>query len=506
VYGQLHEAHTARRGQAALLVALVVSFCLLRLPSLMGMPLFNDEALALLRARDPVNTLGGNFYDGKLLQVFALAALPHLLPDPLVPARLLGVACGLGVVLCLAACGRLVMRPWAGLLAGLLYALAPLAAVQDRLALTDGPLTLISALVLYLSIAYVDGAADRRRDALKLGLLIMIGCLIKLSGVFLLLTPAFAALLLAPAGQRLARLRGLLPAMGLVLALVLPLVLLGYGSAERGKLSTGADWLLVMVAGAQMTGGWLLRYLPGPLLLLPLALLAHARFAARTGARADTQAGTLLRLVGYLLACGLAYQAAFVIVGRTLYPRYFLPAWPALLLAAAVALAELWRTGGAWRATAAATLSLGMLVGLSFNLSYALAPEQAPLAAIDQAQHFERWTAGQNLPTLFADLRTEAATRGGITLVNHTQPRLVNMAAQIYLDDVPELTQHQLNLAAADAPAVLQALARLGPTFVLVDTDVALAYGLEKRFPGLRLWQSYGQPGRPSRFLLFEQP
>ncbi len=87
-------------------------YLLLRLPGLMALPLFNDEAVYLLRAQRFPQMLAqsplgsGTLPDGKLLQELALAALVYLPGDPLLPARLLSVACGLGTLAALMICGR----------------------------------------------------------------------------------------------------------------------------------------------------------------------------------------------------------------------------------------------------------------------------------------------------------------------------------------------------------------------------------------------------------------
>jgi len=497
---------------------LALLFLALRLPALTALPLFNDEAVYILRAeRFPAmlasnrGPAGATLPDGKLLQELLLAALAPLPVDPLLPARLLSVACGLGTLLALAALGRAVGQPWAGALAGLLYALSPLPAIHDVLGLPDSMLTLVSALLLLASLTYALRPQPRRRDALLVGALLGAASLVKLSGLLLLAVPVLAALIL-PAGRsgRLARLAPLRLALIVALAAVAVLAPFHYGGAERQKLGGDEGRAGVLAHNAADAGDWLLRYLPGPVLLPPLLLLAlRGRWRPKAevaplpgGGHAPASVPpSAARLAAFLLLTGLAVAGAFVVVGTTLYPRYLLAAWPPLLLAAALGSAELWRMGAAWRATTVLALLVGGGWGVNFAWRFATEPRTAPLAAADRRQYLEGWTAGQNLGPLLADLRAEA--RGGLTVVNHTQPRLVNLATRIYLRDTPAVRFAELDLSAADAAARLANLAAGGPTVVVADRQVADAYALTERFPGLRLLRGYQNPDSPMQFLLF---
>ena len=516
----------AGRAWPSLIAFLLLGACYLalRLPSLMALPLFNDEAVYLLRAQRFPQMLaaegpaGATLPDGKLIQELLLAALAALPGDPLVPSRLLSLACGLATTLTLAALGRALGRPVAGLLAGALYALSPLALIHDLLGLPDSLLTLVSVLLLWASVQLGSRPQATRRDAAVVGVLLAVAALVKLAGLLLFAVPLLAVLLLPNSWAERRRRLGLLrTTLIIALACVAALAPLHYGGAERQKLAGEAQGrLTVIVRNLGDVTAWTARYLPGPLLLLPLLLLGLEARRRRTEDRRPTTddrpsaIGYRLSAIGYrpvafLLAAGLATMGAFAVVGLTLYPRYLLPAWPPLLLAAAVAGEELWRRAGGARVVAAALGAGAVAWGLFFAVSFASNPLRAPLAASDRAQYLERWTAGYNLPVLLADLRAESAARGGITLVNHSQTRLVNLAPQIYLADAPEIAQRSLDLAAPDAPAALQALARSGPTYVLVDAQVAEGYGLDTRFPGLQLAHAYAHPSGTMRFLLFEQ-
>ncbi|MCX7790022.1 MAG: glycosyltransferase family 39 protein [Chloroflexaceae bacterium] len=564
-------AGKARLPLAMALLALV--YLGLRLPALLALPLFNDEAVYLVRARffpamlAAPGVASATLPEGKLLHELALAALAPLPVDPLILARLLSVACGLATVLVLAAMGRALGRPWAGALAGLLYALSPLAGLHDVLGLPDSMLTLVSALLLWASLAFATRPAVGRRDALVVGALLGAASLVKLSGLFLFAIPVLAVLLLsatpAERWRRLGLLRVALIVALLGLACLAPF---HYGSAERHKLGTEEARSVVMRQHAGAVGDWLLRYLPGPLLLAPVLALAlygvrrtalaaprnpvPARQAVNRAGSArgvpllpasqeegplgDRQAPSAVasaiawqgapalraveaadgggnatpgaaRLTGFLLVAGLAVIASFVLIGTTLYSRYLLPAWPPLLLAAALGTTALWSSGRAPRAAALLALGAAGGWGLVWLGWFATAPLTAPLARQDRAQYLETWSAGHHLEALLADVRATATAYGRLTLVNHNQPRLVHLATLLYLGDVPAIRLAEVDLSAPDAPARLADLARKEPLLLVVDQQEADVFALNQRFPRLRLLQRYPHPGGEMAFLLFEQ-
>ncbi|HEX9439856.1 MAG TPA: hypothetical protein VF909_09250, partial [Roseiflexaceae bacterium] len=144
------EGMTWRAWLACAILALI--YLLARLPALLVMPLFNDEAVYILRAQAFPALLSDTLGDGKLLQEVFLAALMRLPGDPLILSRLLSIACGLATLGGLLLLGRALDQPEAGWLAGLLYAGAPIAALHDRLGLPDSMLTSVACFVMLGSI------------------------------------------------------------------------------------------------------------------------------------------------------------------------------------------------------------------------------------------------------------------------------------------------------------------------------------------------------------------
>jgi len=558
------QRRAARRSLGLTVALLALLYLGLRLPALLALPLFNDEAVYLVRARFFPSMLatpgvaGATLPDGKLLHELALAALAPLPVDPLLPARLLSVACGLATALTLVATGRSLGHPRAGALAGVLYALAPLAGVHDVLGLPDSMLALASALLLWASIGFASRPAAGRRDALLVGALLGAASLIKLSGLLLFVIPVLAVLLLPASSERWRRLALLRVALIVALLGLACLAPFHYGSAERHKLDTEQARIAVAQRHAVAAGDWLLRYLPGPLLVAPLLALAmrglrraapdsshrnvparqaddragsgygvarlparaneqpfevHQTASARLSAVAgrvaeegtDDAAPATARLTAFLLLAGLAVIASFVLIGTTLYSRYLLPAWPPLLLAAALGTTTLWSSGPAPRGVALLALLAATGWSLAWIGWFATAPLTAPLAHQDRAQYLETWSAGHNLDAMLADVRAAAAAHGRLTLVNHNQPRLVHLATLLYLGDTPAIRLTEVDLSAPDAPARLADLARNEAIVLVVDQQEVEGFALPERFPRLHLLRRYPHPGGAMAFLLFEQ-
>ncbi|HEY3230827.1 MAG TPA: glycosyltransferase family 39 protein [Roseiflexaceae bacterium] len=482
---------------------LALIYLVARLPALLAMPLFNDEAVYILRAQVFPALLSDTLSEGKLLQEVFLAALMRLPGDPLILSRLLSIACGLATLGGLLLLGRALDQPEAGWLAGLLYAGAPIAALHDRLGLPDSMLTSMACFVMLGSIEFARAPRSTRGRALLIGALIGLASLVKLPGLFLLCIPVLAVLILPDSWperrQRLALLRLAAIVALLCIAILAPT---HYGGNERGKtyFTTLGERAALVGQNLQFVGGWLASYLPAPLLALPLASLALARPVK----------GADWRPVTFLLAVGLVVHGSFLLVGTTLYPRYLMPAWPALLLACALSAAQLWRVvkRARWVGRAICLVALGAtLVWDGFFIARLQSdPAAAPLVALDRRQYLETWTAGYNLPEMLDLLKRIAIEQGGIILINHNQPRLVHLAPLIYLRDDPRLRFEQIDLREGAAQAWLRQRAGQRPTYLLFDDQEIQALDLPHRLPELRLRRIFENPLGTMHFFLYEQP
>ncbi|NTV63869.1 MAG: phospholipid carrier-dependent glycosyltransferase, partial [Oscillochloris sp.] len=331
----------------------------------MALPLFNDEAVYLLRAQrfpamlmaDPRSS-SATLPEGKLLQELCLALLARLPGDPLLPARLLSVLCGLGTVLVMIQIGRQLACPGCGMLAGLLYALSPLAQIHDRLAISDSMLTMVGAGLLLVSVRYATNEQADRGQALGIGALLGTAALVKLTGILLAALPVLAVLLLTPANQRRGRIA--LLRLSIIVAL-LPIAALApfhYGGAERQKIGTETSRILLAWQNIKHIASWLTQYLPVPLLLIPLAALGVGHW--RQQPKDSAQKG-LRQTVAFLLVAGLALPLTLIGLGGSLASRYILPAWPGLLVAIGLGSKLLWeQSDRRWPARKLVIVSLGL--------------------------------------------------------------------------------------------------------------------------------------------------
>jgi hypothetical protein len=482
------DAPVLQRGEKLLAAGLALIYMLARLPGLLRLPLFNDEAIYLKRALAFPAELPATLADGKLFQELGLAVVTQLWPDPLLPGRLLSVGCGLVTILILWQTGRMLYEPFAGLLAGLLYTAAPLAALHDRLALPDSMLVTVSSLVMWASLKLGQGGMIANRQLFWLGGLIGLASLVKLPGLFLFCFPASVLLTQAlPWRERLARLLLLRRAAIVALLMLAALAPFHYGGAELHKLgaSNPQAWLGARLTNAGQMAAWLIAYLPAGLLLPPLAALLLRSTAESTSAAARRNP-ILLGLLGM----GLGLHIVFLVLGTSLYPRYLLPAWPPLLLACALAIAWIWRArpglAPALRWISGLAVAGSLVWGAYFTARLDIDPATAPMVALDRWQYIEAWPAGYGIAEVIATLEEAAQAHGQIAIVNHDQPRLIHHAPLIYLRNDARVSFTSVDLGLADAPARLQAIAAGGAAYLVVDSEEYEAFLLAERLPRAR--------------------
>lgn len=188
------ETDGATRSERLVLLLLCMLFLATRLPGLLALPLFNDEAVYLYRAQQFPAQFLFTIHDGKLLHELFLAALVRLPWDPLLAGRLLSVLCGWLTVVGLWLSGKIIADTTTGALAGLLYILSPLAIVHDRLAIPDAMLGSVASFLLAASLRLTVLAQLNRWHAAGVGALAALAALVKLPGLFLFALPALIIL------------------------------------------------------------------------------------------------------------------------------------------------------------------------------------------------------------------------------------------------------------------------------------------------------------------------
>jgi hypothetical protein len=239
-------ARPARRGHL-LESVLLVAFFASRLLGTERLAIYMDEATLIIWARDIMHGLWFQpLKHGRWLHVAWLALLGPSGPESPWLARasvaILTVASGAAAI----ALGRWIgKRRGAGLLAGLLYIVAPLGLYSERQALADAVMTACFGVVAILSIRL----ARRRGWPLTLALTgaLLLSVLAKFSGAFLYVTPLAAAWLISPPGRMRWRAIGRAAlAIGLAVALVMGFFLLAdtQVAPERRMILGGGNFQL----------------------------------------------------------------------------------------------------------------------------------------------------------------------------------------------------------------------------------------------------------------------
>ena len=308
------DGDTSERNERSALLLLCILFLTTRLPGLMALPLFNDEAVYLFRAQHFPDQFLSTIHDGKLIHELLLAALAHLPLDPLVSGRLLSVVCGWLTVIGLWLSGKIVADQRAGILAGLLYICSPLAIVHDLLAIPDAMLTSVASFVLALSLRLNQMSNPHRWHAAGVGALVALAGLVKLSGVFLFALPALTMLMRTmPPEQRHRRWEMVRTALIVTLLALAAFAPFNYGGAERRKVGALDLMLQVERLGQNLyqIGEWIT-------IAMPLSALIIAGIGLATS---QTRRQHLFLFLSTGLFC-----LALAVIGSVLYPRYILPA------------------------------------------------------------------------------------------------------------------------------------------------------------------------------------
>lgn len=276
----------------------------------------------------------------------------------LVPQALMGVA----AVALLVATVRRVLGPWAGLLAGLLFALMPVATLMFRFDNPDALMTLLLVAAAYVTTRAIEDG--RTRWFVLAGALVGLAFLTKSLQAFLVL-PALAGVLLLAAPGSLRRRIGQLAAAGAAMVVMggwwflavsliprahrpwvggsvsdSPLDLaLGYNGVGRlvGEPSPGGTvlvhggsvWRLFGSAGDQ--GGWLL---PAAVVALVAALLL-----VRRAGRTDPVRAAVLLWGGWAAVTALVLS----LMQGIWHPYYTVQLAPALAALVAIGATLLWR-------------------------------------------------------------------------------------------------------------------------------------------------------------------
>lgn len=380
------------------LAGLGLMFGLTRLTGLGLLPVFADEAIYIRWAQminnEPQKYLFYPMFDGKtpLMMWLLIPWLALNYAEPLVMGRLVSVASGLTLMLGLMAIVRLLKGGRIAVTsAGILYILLPFTFFHDRMALTD---------TLYcLGLGLTFWALLKLKQRLSLTWVIMAGAaygltlLTKLPGLTYLLQFLLILWLMPPELDESRQRRASLMFGGAALLGLVMLYALRVSEWFPFLFQRGSDFTFSfndIMAG--QWGNWKLNLTQlvkwqGWYATAGLWLLVLAPFAYQAG-RQNRQ----IRLAGKLILMTLALWIYFLVFGKIVYSRYYLPTIIYLIPAGALALEWLWQNQK--KLLASGLTGLILIQGVWFMLPFWRDVTQIRLENRDRQQYLTEWSAG----------------------------------------------------------------------------------------------------------------
>jgi mannosyltransferase len=319
---------------------------------------WRDEAATIAAIRRPLGdliTMLGNVDAVHGAYYLMMWPIEHVLgPGELVLRLPSAIAVAIGAAF-VAATGRRLISPWAGLAAGLLYAILPVVSRYGQEARSYAMVITVAAIASYLLVRVLQAKADRQRRWLA-GYAVSIAALGILNIFGLLLVPAHAVTmalicrrgLREPAPRKLAI--GWLTAVVAGLVVASPVLILGY--KQRGQIA----WLGVNTSSSGLNTLFSLSgsYLVTTTLLIVIAVsLVLSTEASRAKRRAEWPWRLAQLSLPWLIVPPLLLLAASVV--QPVYTsRYILICIPPLALIGGAAVASYGRVVG--------TFALGALL------------------------------------------------------------------------------------------------------------------------------------------------
>ncbi len=444
-------------------VIIICVGALLRLHRVMALPMFTDEVLHLARAHNVV--MAGDTFDGleqnKWLYVFTLAQFNPTGPEGPWLARYLTV---LFAAVSMAGCitlGRLLDNRLTGAVAGVLYALLPMAVFHERQALVDPMMVAFGTLTLVASLHLAH--RPRWWLALPLTLSFAAALLTKPAAAPYLVMPlvaliAFGILKQAPNTWRNPRLAkgvliaavSIITAVGLTLAIYQIAAVAGttphdthtFRYANTGMGRFGLQAFLQRTPrdiGVLLEIGW--KY-AGPAMLL-------FAFGAVIFATTDQHRW---QAVLFLLVPAVAFALVPVLASRPtatddIATRYLLPNTAAFVVLAAIGLtASAERFDTRWALPAALLITVTPMI--AFNRHLYQNPPEANLTTYDYRVYITDTTSGyryQDVVRYFMDeVQTGRVTGvGHNTTILHTRTHLGPRLSDMHLNNPNSAEQRE---------------------------------------------------------------
>ncbi len=413
----------------------------LRTFNLLSLPIYVDEAtylnwgLQIWEQRTRAALFIPIIQDGKQpLFMWLSGGASYLFSDPLLAGRVVSALAGVLSAIGIYLAGYWLAGRWAGLLAGLLYAVVPFDLFYDRMALVEALLNAAGIWTFTLSV-FVAGRSSTARSALLagagLGMALGAGLWTKMPALFMIPFPVLSAILLRRRDKLRLAVAGLAVA-GAVLVVLAGLLFLAPEAENLWDKAQGfseSPQSLLTFPVARWTANvlrywmWFHTYLPFPLWALVLVAVAWG-LVQRT------------RPTVLLLGCWAAFTMPVLLLSRPeMYQsRYVYQGVFPLLLLLATPMMSVWKSfwSSKWvrglrivipqtvQPLAAGAVFVA-LVGptLLFDAQLVNSPESAPLAPTDHALFVTDLTSGYGFGEAVEVLkqRAEELTRNGQPII-----------------------------------------------------------------------------------------
>lgn len=403
------------------LSCLGVLFLLTRLPFLLKIPLFTDEAIYIYWAKF-MGTYHSNWLisitDGKPpLLIWMMLPLLAIFPENmyLLAGRLPSVVAGLSSVVALYFLAQLLFKNRiSGFLASLLYIVVPYTLMYDRLALFDSLLTSMLIWTLYFGLK----AAFTRKlvFALLWGIFLALAMLSKATALmYFVLVPFSICVLtykkdLQKYWKKYALFSILAVCMGYAFDLAVRIIFPGLYTMYQQKNSQFQLPVPELLQDPlQLTTGNMGAFFNWTIPYVTISVMIAALIGFIILCKKNLRVAIILFTFYIVPALGLAT------IGRIIFPRYFLITVPFVILPAAYALSLLF-TKKSMQYLGALAVVLVLIPALYFDYKLLTNPANAPIPVGDKTQYITDHPSGYGLEEVYEYINNEAE-KGKITVV-----------------------------------------------------------------------------------------
>ena len=471
-------------------ILIILLYFLSRLINLNRLPVFADEAIYIRWAQIMWHDAGQRFLplsDGKP-PLFMWLMIPFLkvIGDPLLAGRLLSVLSGFFTLIGSWFLSKKLFNQKTAFFSILLIVTSPFLLFYDRMALVDSFLTALGVWSFYLALLLFE--KPKRDIAMFLGGLWGAAMLTKPTGVYFpILTPFL--LLIYPFKKWMGKIKKLIIpgflsstfALGIynVLRLSPAMHMISIRSVDylRSKMEILTQVFQYFLPTSKIMLSWLISWLTWPTaLFLIISLFLGIK-------KRNFKIGVLF------LWCLIPFLVQAVI-GRIIYPRYFLFITPFLLIIAGWCLEQLTRVKK-FKFLAPAIIILLLIKPLIFDFLLLTKIEEAPLHKAEKEQYLETWAAGYGIKEASLFFQKQAKKQK-IYVGTEGYFGTLPDGLLIYLGGMENIEIFGVGQPLGDIPFKLDEAVKKGPTYLLVN-NIRLKFESDR----LELIKAYPKPAGP---------